>query len=243
MVKSLVLDKTLLMDRGGDKDRVAESQGSDGLYGDDGNGSIYGSGNDLLLGDLPGNEDMAGWPGLANNGGNGMSVSNVQPPGEDTLTAFADWADARDVESDDMLNGGAGDDIALFGGIGGDTALFDENDLVVDGGAGIDFLISSGSNSAIEALLGRSDGTAPMDIEVAIDSDLDLASMNDLADKLNISISDGRIDESQLTQDLGWTRGGTMPDVDGVEYTYYTHRTGDEIDATMIVKTIEYNNG
>lgn len=167
------LDKTFSMDHGGAEDRIARSQGDDGL-----------------------------------------------------LTAFADWVDAQGAEGNGTLNGGLDEDIPLF----------DANDLVRDGGEGLDVLIGDGAVNALR------NGNAP-NIEVAIESSrvTDLTNMNDLASTLGIDISNGQIDVSELTPENGWSAVEVTSGI--ASYVEYTHNSGDEIDTILVAKTALDNNG
>ena len=64
----------------------------------------------------------------------------AESQGDDVLlTAFADWADSQDSE----------DSSTLYGGVGDDIPLFDVNDIVRDGGDGLDVLIGDGAVNAL----------------------------------------------------------------------------------------------
>ena len=64
----------------------------------------------------------------------------AESQGDDVLlTAFADWADAQDAEGSSTL----------YGGVGDDSPLFDVNDVVRDGGDGLDVLIGDGAVNAV----------------------------------------------------------------------------------------------
>ena len=118
-----------------------------------------------------------------------------------------------------------------------DIIVFDENDLVVDGGGGIDFLIGEGSVNALLAGTGTISGNPT--IEVAIESTLNLTSMSDLANELGINVNDGKIVESQL--DDNWVFMADRGDY--AEFIHYTDESNTETDAHMIVsKTALENN-
>ena len=142
------------------------------------------------------------------------------------LTAFADWADTRDTEGNAALNGGVDEDISLF----------DVNDIVMDGGDGLDVLIGDGARNALL------NGTAP-NIEVAIESSraTDLTNMGDLAGELGVDISNGQIDVSQLTTENGWSAVEVTSG--SITYVEYTHVLGGEIDTILVAKTALDNNG
>ena len=141
------------------------------------------------------------------------------------LSAFASWADAQDAEDSATPNGGLDEDIPLF----------DANDLVRDGGEGLDVLIGDGAINALR------NGNAP-NIEVAIESNrvTDLTNMNDLASTLGIDISNGQIDVSALTPENGWSAVEVTSGV--MSYVEYTHNSGDEIDTILVAKTVLDNN-
>ena len=141
------------------------------------------------------------------------------------LSAFASWADAQDAEGRATPNGGLEEDIPLF----------DANDLVRDGGEGLDVLIGDGAINALR------NGNAP-NIEVAIESSrvTDLTNMNDLASTLGIDISNGQIDVSALTPENGWSAVEVTSGI--MSYVEYTHNSGDEIDTILVAKTVLDNN-
>ena len=151
----------------------------------------------------------------------------AESQGDDVLlTAFADWADSQDAE----------DSSTLYSGVGDDIPLFDVNDIVRDGGDGLDVLIGDGAVNALR------NGNAP-NIEVAIESSrvTDLTNMSDLASTLGIDISNGQIDVSALTPENGWSAVEVTSGV--ASYVEYTHNSGDGIDTILVAKTVLDNNG
>lgn len=127
----------------------------------------------------------------------------------------ADMADEPDgtadktlfgTEDNDFLNGTEDQDY-IFGGDGNDLIVYDSTDYLIQGGEGIDVLLS-GSDDGLhleELLRPDSEGKGPRveDVEVLIKGadDLDLTGMDDLAAKLGVKI-DG--DSMSLSDD--WTR-------------------------------------
>ena len=177
----------------------------------DGNDHLYGGeGDDILFG-MGGDDQLFGGSG------------------DDILFGMG---------GDDYLDGGAGKD-KLYGGSGSDILVYDSNDYLVDGGDGIDFLVGKG---ATDPFLGSEGGNVPHveNIEVIIDTEMDLQSMRDLGDKLGIAVEDGRV--TGLDADSGWSRSDTVTAPDG--YTAYEHSGGGATpDATILVATTLIENG
>ncbi|EGW52476.1 hypothetical protein HMPREF1022_00603 [Desulfovibrio sp. 6_1_46AFAA] len=139
---------------------------------------------------------------------------------------------------DDYLDGGSGED-KLYGGSGSDILVYDSNDYLVDGGEGIDFLVGNGATAPI---LHNNGQQYVENIEVFIDTGMDLQSMEDLKDQLGIAVEDGKV--TGLDADSGWNRSTTVTAPDG--YAAYEHSgSGGSVDATILVatKVMESDNG
>lgn len=152
------------------QDTLVGHEGDDSLYGDGGDDVLYGGlGQDLLEGGeghdlLFGDGDQNSLDALAGSleteaSADGMTAA-LEGLGADGLTEFADHLE-KTLESpqdgDDRLVGGAGDDFlfagggddfldggsgrdSLFAGSGNDVIVYDQQDYLVSGGSGIDFM-------------------------------------------------------------------------------------------------------
>ena len=110
----------------------------------------------------------------------------------------------------DYLNGGAGSD-ALFGGSGNDIVVYDKNDVMVSGGEGIDFMVTTEQNLTMDALK-HGDGTPAhgpivegIDVLLKGTDALSLTSMAQLASKYGITVKD----DNTLELSTGWKNGGS----------------------------------
>lgn len=144
---------------------------------------------------------------------------------------------------DDYLDGGTGAD-KLLGGSGNDIIRYDASDLLVDGGSGTDFLVG---DNAMDALLTPAEGKPEVtNIEVFLDTKMDLTSMDDLADRLGIALNEHN-QITGLTEDNGWSMvtapGHDVPD-GYVELAHYSNPgSHDAADATILVQKAVMENG
>lgn len=116
--------------------------------------------------------------------------------------------------------------------------MYDSNDYLVDGGEGIDFLVGKGATDPIL----KSNGPEVENIDVFIDTGMDLQSMEDLKEQLGIAVEDGKV--TGLDADSGWNRSATVTAPDG--YAAYEHSgSSGSVDATILVatKVMESDNG
>ena len=218
------IDLDSLTGRDGGDDVITGSSASDNIYGQEGHDTIYGggghdglyggTGDDLLVGDdKPENLDdvtVEGIKGLVE---------------DDELDAFIQSVEGTDADGDDRLFGGTGDDVllgmggddyidggagedAIFGGRGNDIIVYDNNDYLVSGGSGIDFMVSDDSNLTLETLLkgGTDDNEGPIvnSIEVLLKGEdaLSLTSIQELADKYGITLGTNPDGQETLTLDM-----------------------------------------
>ena len=211
---------------GSGNDKLYGGSGSDTLYGGDGNDALHGgSGDDFLYGGA-GNDSLFG--------GDGNDVL-FGGDGADSLFGEA---------GNDFLDGGAGAD-SIEGGAGHDLIIYDRSDFLVDGGDGTDFLVGAGS---IKALFNdTSDGTVPSvsGVEVAVDTNIKVTSMDDLLNKLNLSMSGDKIALQEATDAKnGWAQDTNYGGDD--QYNQYVHHDSNgEVDATMVVlkSVLEHGQG
>ena len=193
-------------------------EGDDTIFGGAGDDSLYGgTGDDLLVGDdKP--ENLAA-----------DTVADIKTLGtSEDLDAFIQSVEGTDADGDDRLfggtggddyiDGGAGED-AIFGGRGNDIIVYDNNDYLVSGGSGIDFMVSDDSNLTLETLLkgGTDDNEGPIvnSIEVLLKGNdaLSLTSIQELADKYGITLGTNPDGQETLTLDMSkWTENDSSTD-------------------------------
>lgn len=201
-------------------------EGDDTIFGGAGDDSLYGgTGDDLLVGDdKP--ENLAA-----------DTVADIKTLGtSEGLDAFIQSVEGTDADGDDRLFGGTGDDVllgmggddyidggagedAIFGGRGNDIIVYDNNDYLVSGGSGIDFMVSDDSNLTLETLLkgGTDDNEGPIvnSIEVLLKGNdaLSLTSIQELADKYGITLGTNPDGQETLTLDMSkWTENDSSTD-------------------------------
>lgn len=156
------------------------SDGSDWLFGGEGDDVLFGmGGNDKLTGGA-GNDVLFGGAGndaISGGGGNDVIYGGT---------------------GDDAINGGTGNNV-IHGGAGNDLISYSLYDSLVDGGEGMDILVGPGATNAAS-------GTAVTGVEVFIDTNrTDITSSDELAEKLGITINnDGN---RQTVAFEGWALG------------------------------------
>ena len=121
----------------------------------------------------------------------------------------------------------------MFGGAGNDLMVYDNEDAIIDGGAGIDFLLTDKPNLDL-ANLGNVSNVEVL-LTVGSDKIKDLTSIADLAKECGITLTDtnrdGNADGMTLTKadtsgNNGWMVSGT-----GYEH----HDASGNVDLTMNV--------
>ena len=162
------------------------------------------------------------------------------------------------TEGDDYLRGGEGSD-AIFGGAGNDIIVYDQQDYLVSGGSGIDFMVSDDTGLTLDGLLSNTSSDKPLvsGIEVLLKGEdaLSLTSINDLADRYGITLGVNEAGEETLQLDDRWTKqddgsydfnGGA--EADGgltLETSLTPVETGDPASEAVQqqVFTLEHSNG
>ena len=162
------------------------------------------------------------------------------------------------TEGDDYLRGGEGSD-AIFGGAGNDIIVYDQQDYLVSGGSGIDFMVSDDTSLTLDGLLSNTSSDKPLvsGIEVLLKGEdaLSLTSINDLADRYGITLGVNEAGEETLQLDDRWTKqddgsydfnGGA--EADGgltLETSLTPVETGDPASEAVQqqVFTLEHSNG
>ena len=162
------------------------------------------------------------------------------------------------TEGDDYLRGGEGSD-AIFGGAGNDIIVYDQQDYLVSGGSGIDFMVSDDTSLTLDGLLSNTSSDKPLvsGIEVLLKGEdaLSLTSINDLADRYGITLGVNEAGEEILQLDDRWTKqddgsydfnGGA--EADGgltLETSLTPVETGDPASEAVQqqVFTLEHSNG
>ena len=113
------------------------------------------------------------------------------------------------TDGDDYLRGGEGSD-AIFGGAGNDIIVYDQQDYLVSGGSGIDFMVSDDTSLTLDGLLSNTSSDKPLvsGIEVLLKGEdaLSLTSINDLADRYGITLGVNEAGEETLQLDDRWTK-------------------------------------
>ncbi len=222
------------------QDTLVGHEGDDSLYGDGGDDVLYGGlGQDLLEGGeghdlLFGDGDQNSLDALAGSleteaSADGMTAA-LEGLDADGLTEFADHLE-KTLESpqdgDDRLVGGAGDDFlfagggddfldggsgrdSLFAGSGNDIIVYDQQDYLVSGGSGIDFMVSDDTSLTLDGLLSNTGSDKPLvsGIEVLLKGEdaLSLTSIKDLADRYGITLGVNEAGEETLQLDDRWTK-------------------------------------
>ena len=162
------------------------------------------------------------------------------------------------TDGDDYLRGGEGSD-AIFGGAGNDIIVYDQQDYLVSGGSGIDFMVSDDTSLTLDGLLSNTSSDKPLvsGIEVLLKGEdaLSLTSINDLADRYGITLGVNEAGEETLQLDDRWTKqedgsydfnGGA--EADGgltLETSLTPVETGDPASEAVQqqVFTLEHSNG
>lgn len=125
----------------------------------------------------------------------------------------------KGTNGDDFINGMGGEDV-IFAGEGNDLIVLDNNDVLIDGGAGLDIILAGDTALTLDAMLANFDnrGTGaynekmPMvhDVEIMIKG-IDvtgLTSMDELASKYGIHIGKDSNGNNTLSLDKGWVKDG-----------------------------------
>ena len=162
------------------------------------------------------------------------------------------------TDGDDYLRGGEGSD-AIFGGAGNDIIVYDQQDYLVSGGSGIDFMVSDDTGLTLDGLLSNTSSDKPLvsGIEVLLKGEdaLSLTSIKDLADRYGITLGVNEAGEEILQLDDRWTKqddgsydfnGGA--EADGgltLETSLTPVETGDPASEAVQqqVFTLEHSNG
>ena len=238
-------------------DVIYGGTGDDVLLGGAGNDCLFGGvGEDVLFGDLTGNlEELdGGWlkdlssdikDELSDLGATGNSLHDqILSLDSEGREAFSSWVDENGAAGDDYLNGGAGEDI-MFGGAGNDLMVYDSEDAIIDGGAGIDFLLTDASGLDLANL----EKVSNVEVLLTVDSTKinDLTSIDDLAEKCGITLTDANRDGNAETMTLdaaSWSPSGdgyTNEDF-GLDLTTNLVEDTSNEDTSVIVFTIANGN-
>ena len=119
------------------------------------------------------------------------------------------------MNGNDYLDGGDGSDY-IFAGSGDDIIVYDGSDYLIDGGDGIDFMVSTEEGLSLDKLLtesGRDGNEGPIvnDVEVLITGKdaLSLTNTEQLAREYGITIGTGSNGDETLTLDMSkWQDNG-----------------------------------
>ena len=210
-----------LTGRGGGDDTITGSSASDIIYGQEGNDTIYGgSGHDTLYGGT-GNDLLVG-----DNKPESLTADTVEKISglsEGELDAFIESVEGTDADGNDRLFGGVGNDVllgmggddyldggagsdAIFGGAGNDIIVYDQQDYLVSGGSGIDFMVSDDTSLTLNGLLSNTGSDKPLvsGIEVLLKGEdaLSLTSLDQLAKDYGITLDTNAEGKETLTLDM-----------------------------------------
>ena len=194
---------------GGD-DAIIGTQGGDLIFGQDGNDIVLGDGNDTTL------KDIAEKLGVENNQPTVDSMTQAiqkleDDPQSNNFKNFLDSVEGTSNDGNDQLFGGSGDDLLfgmggddylnggagedyLFGGSGNDIIVYDENDYMVSGGDGIDFMVTDKDSITLDTLgeSGRNGMEGPIvegiDVLIKGDEALSLTNMEQLSKDYGVTI-------------------------------------------------------
>ena len=186
------------------------------IFGQEGNDILLGDGDETTLQDITNSlnlessdptvdsmtqaiQNLEGNPQSGNFKNFLDSVEGTSNDGNDQLFGGSGDDLLFGMGGDDYLNGGAGEDY-LFGGSGNDIIVYDENDFMVSGGEGIDFMVTDKDLTMDDLLAsGRNGNTGPIvdgiDVLIKGDDALSLTNMDQLASEYGISINqDGNLE-------------------------------------------------
>ena len=221
----------------------------------------------LLWADVSGTDDTpdATMSGIATSGPGAAPAGTAVP--EIVLTG----TDGDDIllggDGDELIFGGSGDDFidggagrdTIYAGAGNDIIVYDQQDYLVSGGNGIDFMVSDDTSLTLDGLLSNTSSDKPLvsGIEVLLKGEdaLSLTSIKDLADRYGITLGVNEAGEETLQLDDRWTKqddgsydfnGGA--EADGgltLETSLTPVETGDPASEAVQqqVFTLEHSNG
>ena len=172
----------------------------------------------LLWADVSGTDDTpdATMSGIATSGPGAAPAGTAVP--EIVLTG----TDGDDIllggDGDELIFGGSGDDFidggagrdTIYAGAGNDIIVYDQQDYLVSGGNGIDFMVSDDTSLTLDGLLSNTSSDKPLvsGIEVLLKGEdaLSLTSIKDLADRYGITLGVNEAGEETLQLDDRWTK-------------------------------------
>ena len=223
----------------GDTYKLGEEQLEDITFisGEDGNDTIFGQeGDDILFGDGgPATlRDLKTQLGIDKEDASvsdiASAIKNKADEDNDLISEINTVLGGKDSDGNDQLYGGSGDDLLfgmggddylvggegsdiLFGGAGNDIIVYDQNDFMVSGGSGIDFMVSNNPELTMDDLIGGkgTSETGPIvegiDVLITGNNAESLTNMEQLAQDYGITIEtqDGQntliLDKDQWTPD------------------------------------------
>lgn len=215
------------------------------------------SGTDDTSGTVVGETATAG-PGAAHPGTAAPEAVLHGTDGDDILLGGDGDELIFGGSGDDFIDGGAGRD-TIYAGAGNDIIVYDQQDYLVSGGSGIDFMVSDDTSLTLDGLLSNTSSDKPLvsGIEVLLKGEdaLSLTSINDLADRYGITLGVNEAGEETLQLDDRWTKqddgsydfnGGA--EADGgltLETSLTPVETGDPASEAVQqqVFTLEHSNG
>ncbi|HIW00479.1 MAG TPA: hypothetical protein H9894_04745, partial [Candidatus Desulfovibrio intestinipullorum] len=238
-------DSMKFISREGGNDTIFGTKTGDSIFGQEGNDILFGDGSSETLRDL---NDQLNFDEDA-SATDIASAINASENKDDLISKINNALANEDSTGDDQLYGGSGDDLLfgmggddylvggegediLFGGAGNDIVVYDKNDVMVSGGSGIDFMVTTDENLTM-AELEKGDGSPGLGpivegINVLLKGEdaLSLTNMDQLASKYGITVEGNEIHLGE-----GWTKDTST----GSENTYTFQGDNDTPSLTMEV--------
>jgi Ca2+-binding RTX toxin-like protein len=175
---------------------------------------------------------------LTSNEGDSTATTYVGLYGDNDIVGGSDNDMIYGGSGDDMLHGGSGED-HLYGEEGDDLLHFDTEDIVIDGGEGMDTLIVAGPSAIDFTALSNVSNIEVIDLTDSMGSTLtnvtalDIMEMTDTNN--NIYIIGDAADQFDFADNAAWNQTGTALSVDINGNTYQFNQYTSAEDPTVVV--------